>query len=541
MAPDYTQGLSLQMNQRMEMVMTPQMIQSMEMLQLPLMALEQRIQQELLENPALELVDLEDDADSFDSSDAADNDSGTDSGSSADSESAGEKSPAVESDDFTSDDSPDYLADNGEESLSRIDEVDFEWDDYYDDSAPRRGFEDDEERFDLIENTAASEISLAQHLEEQLSFLELPEVTLACCNVLIYRLAHNGYLDAPLEEILAQNPDLDATADDMEEALLTVQELDPPGIGARDLRECLLLQLDRLGPEHTFTRMLVENYLEDVAANRLPKISRALSCTIDDVKLGINDLRTLNPNPGLQFAPSQVTAARADLIAEMNDNGEWDITLPSGSRPEISETFLALFDTTKHGKALREKLEQDADRSEEFKRLRELLRRGEEGRQLREKYQSARWLLTAIAQRERTLYRVAVEVVDVQSSYLSGQDDAPAPLMMQEVADRIGIDISTVCRAVHDKYMQTPLGLLPLRNLFTRAVGGSDNDGKKSSNVHIMNRIREMIEAEDKTKPLKDDQIQDMLKEQGIEIQRRTVAKYRDNLGYLSHSKRRTY
>jgi len=515
MSPDFSPGLSMQMSQRMEMVMTPQMIQSMEMLQLPLMALEQKIQQELIENPALELAEMRDEGDeaSFD----------------GDEEEAGEAPEAFVDDEL-----------DLNENLGKVDELDYDWDSYYEEVAPRRVSLNDEERFDLIENAPGREMSFPQYLESQLTFMNLSERERKICTQIIYNLDPAGYLTIPLSETIPVGEELPPSEDELEDALEAVQSLDPPGVGSRNVRECLLRQIDALGENHHFERELVRHHLEDLAANRLPLIARGMGATVEDVKRAAAFVRTLNPHPGLDYGSGGIAHVQPDVIAELNEEGELIVTLIGGAQPDISDMFMALFDTTKRGRELREKMSRDPERAEEFKQMREMLKVGDQGKVLRDKYQSARWLITAIAQRERTLLRVAQDIAESQKEYLVGQSDAPAPLMMQDVADRVGIDISTVSRAVRDKYIDTPIGLKPLRMFFTRAVGGSHGNAD-SSNVQIMNQIRDFINAEDKKKPLKDDEIQDMLEKSGMSIKRRTVAKYRANLGFPSHSQRREF
>ncbi len=540
MAPEMGQGLSLQMGQRLEMVMTPQMIQSMEMLQLPVMALEQRIQQELLENPALELLDLRD------SPEAAQDAGEEDGGASAESEAEGDGESASggetsegEWEETTASDEATAV-----EDLRHVDDLDYDYDSYYDEAAPHRSVPDGEDVFDPVENAPGRDISFPEHLENQLGFLDLEPRILELSRRIIHHLDRTGYLNTPLAEIATAEspPPLEPGPDEaeLEEALAVVQSLDPAGVGARDAKECLLLQIEAMEGEHPFEREVVQKHLEDLAANRLPQIARCLGVGIEEVKDAAAFIRSLDPHPGLEYSEQAVTHVQPDVVCELLEDGAFDVRLVGGSQPDISDMFLALFDTTKRGKQLREQYLNDPEKAPQFKQMQALTKNGEEGRMLREKYQSARWLVTAIQQRERTLLRVSKEIVEAQTAYLSGQTNAPAPLMMQEIADRVGVDISTVSRAVRDKYIDTPRGLKPLRMFFTRAVGGSGGQ-KERSNVQIMNRIREIIEAENKTSPLKDDEIQALLLKEGIDIKRRTVAKYRANLGYPNHSQRREY
>jgi RNA polymerase sigma-54 factor len=541
MAPEMGQGLSLQMGQRLEMVMTPQMIQSMEMLQLPVMALEQRIQQELLENPALELLDMRDSPDTAQETaeDASGEGDSAESGESASGPSAEGETPESEWEASTASDEATTV-----EDLRHVDDLDYDYDSYYDEAPPHRAQSDGEDVFDPVENAPGRDISFPEHLENQLGFLEVEPRVLELARRIIHHLDRTGYLNTPPEEIAAAESEtpLDPapTEEELAAALDVVQSLDPAGVGARDAKECLLLQIEAMEGEHPFEREVVEKHLEDLAANRLPQIARSLGVSIEEVKGAAAFIRSLDPHPGLEYSEQSVTHVQPDVVCELQEDGGFEVRLVGSSQPDISDMFLALFDTTKRGKQLREEYLNDPEKAAQFKQMQAMTKNGEDGRMLREKYQSARWLVTAIQQRERTLLRVSKEIVQAQAAYLSGQTNAPAPLMMQEIADRVGVDISTVSRAVRDKYIDTPRGLKALRMFFTRAVGGSGGR-KERSNVQIMNRIREIIEAEDKSAPLKDDEIQALLLKEGIDIKRRTVAKYRSNLGYPNHSQRREY
>ncbi len=514
--PALSPNLSLQMSQQMQLVMTPQMIQSMEMLQLPLMALEQRVQQEILENPALEMRDLAGDAED----DAADN---------------------IVADE--EEDSPSAAQAEESEDLSRVDEIDCDWDELHDETSPRRSAEEDEEdRFDAIANVPGREISFLDYLESQLPYETSSERQQRLCQRIIAHLDAAGYLQTPLAEIIDPEEQPPVALGEMEEALAIVQHLDPPGVGARNLQECLRLQIERLGGGHPLALAIVEKHLEDLAANRLPQIAKALGCNIDEVKAAAAFLKTLKPQPGLDYGPGGISQVQPDVIVTMNDKGDLEVRLAGSVQPEISEIFLALFDTSGRGRKLREEFLSNPEKAAEFRQMQEMLKHGEHGRHLREKYQAARWLVTAVAQRERTLLRVAQAIVAAQRPFLSGQSDAPAPLMMQTVARELGLDISTVSRTVRDKYMATPVGLKPMRMFFVRAVGGQGNGGDaETSNAYIKNRIRQLIENEDKRHPLKDHEIQARLSQEGIAIKRRTVAKHRAELGFPSHAQRREF
>lgn len=595
--PEMFQSMGLQMSQRQEMVMTPQMIQSMELLQMPLLELEQRIQTELIENPALELAELKTDllagGDYDNSSDGQDNN---------------DFSPeSEESYDFS--------------DMRHSDSVDYNWNDVYDDTAPRRGFEDDDERFDVIGNACGRGESYPDHLLSQLQIVECEPILRTLAEKIIYQLDDTGYLNVSLPELAAnpQNPaqtegglsDEDLKLSQLplemwEDALEVVQGLHPAGSGARDLRECLLLQLDHSEDPAAFLAFsIVDLYLEDLGANRLPQIAKSCKCSLEEVKDAVALIHTLDPHPGSAFSGEQSIPVRPDVIVELveaekdeiaginekihkrqeqlrkiqaqvlDEKGEyqvrsakarvheaeldlqmldmdgmkWEISLPNGPVPEISDMFLALYDSSGRGEMIRQAMLSDPDTAEEFKQIKSSLKSSGHNRQFRERFMAASDIVRAVKQREITIFRVTREIVSRQKDYLAGRIPAPAPLMMKEVAEILDIDIGTVSRTARDKYIETPLGLKPMREFFTRAVApapadesitGPSGDGTMS-NIQIRNRIKEMIDGEDKKKPLKDDQIQVMLEKEGIVIKRRTVAKHRLKLGYKNYSQRREY
>lgn len=626
MPPEMYHGLGLHMSQRQEMVMTPQMIQSMELLQMPLMELEQRIQTELLENPALELAELKD---GFDSPEAEELGGGEDDSGHG---SSGTPDAKTAQDDYGGDDA---YGESGTEA------ADFEWGDIYDEVSPRRGVEDDEDRFDFIANAHSRGESYPDHLIGQLSLINIDARTRELAEKIICQLDEAGYLNASLADLAQaeaarrqEDEELQAqplTLEDWEDALFIVQSLHPPGTGARDLRECLLLQLyTNEDPAAGLARAIVENRLEDLAANRLPQIAKAERTGIEQVKDAVRLIQSLEPRPGVSFSGGGGLPVRPDVVFELveydaehvekiereilrrerelreaslqayDEKGEyrerlargrlheaelerllldqdglrWEVRLPSGPVPEISDIFLALYDSSGRGELARKALMADPERAAEFKSLQKSLRGSAQNRVFRERFMAANDIVRAVRQRDITIYRVGREIVARQKDYLAGRGPAPAPLMMKEVAETLDIDIGTVSRAAREKFAETPLGLRPLREFFTRAVattqavpsagggggglsgataangaafaaaGGGDDeqDGEESlSNIQIRNRIKEMIDAEDKSKPLKDDRIQVMLEKEGIVIKRRTVAKHRLKLGYKNYSQRREY
>ncbi len=592
MSPEMYHGMNMQMAQRQEMVMTPQMIQSMEMLQMPLMELEQKIQHELLENPALELSDLKNsDPEEHNSTDYDDN--------------------------YDSYDDTDENTETDFNDMRHADDIDYSWNEIYDDTLPRRNYDDDEDRFDIISNTENHAESYIDSLIRQIHLLELSPRELEIAEYLISSLDQNGYLTTPYSELKFENIQPPVSEEEFENILDEVQHLSPAGTAARNIKECLLLQLDTIDDSaNLLASEIVEKHLNDLAANRIPLIAKSLHVSIEEIKEATNLIKNLSPHPVSVHSEDGAQAARADIIIdliesreadivkakskiiilekelrelELNNHDEksdylvraakgrlhdahtelslyehdgmvWELRLPNGPTPEVSDTFLALYDNSGRGEVIRKAITNDPVRRAEFEQMQKSLKESGQNKIFRERFQSAFDIVKAVQQRELTLTRVTREIVARQKDYLAGRIPAPAPLMMKEVAEFLDIDIGTVSRAARDKFAQTPIGLKPLREFFTRSstptgssipVGLTNSANPNStdtavhsgnfSNIQIRNRIKELIDSEDKKKPLKDDQIQTLLEKESIIIKRRTVAKHRLKLGYKNYSQRREY
>lgn len=595
MSPEMYHGMNMQLAQRQEMIMTPQMIQSMEMLQMPLLELEQKIQHELLENPALELSDMKNSDDYT-----------------ADSQ---EYDTEYESFDDTDGDFENDF-DESFNDLRHADDIDYNWSELYDDSLPRRSYDDEEDRFDVIANTESHAESYVESLIRQIHLLDLTERGTDIAEYIVSSLDENGYLSTAFSELDFNGIVPPVTEAEFEDALDEVQHLSPAGTAARNLQECLQLQLDTIDdPANLLASQIVENHLDDLAANRLPLIAKSLRVSIDEIKEAINLIRNLSPHPVTGYSSESAQTARPDIIIdlveskpeavrkarnkiielekelrvlEINNHDEksdylvraakarlhdaqielslyeydgmvWELSLPGGPTPEVSDTFLALYDNTGRGEIIRNAIMHDPRRKAEFEQMQKALKQSGQNKIFRERFQSAFDIVRAVQQRELTLTRVTREIVAHQKDYLAGRIPAPAPLMMKDVAEYLDIDIGTVSRAARDKFAQTPIGLKPLREFFTRSSAqtsrnssitaeSAEDEGNGGgipeggySNIQIRNRVKELIDGEDKKKPLKDDQIQDLLEKEGIIIKRRTVAKHRLKLGYKNYSQRREY
>jgi RNA polymerase sigma-54 factor len=299
-----------------------------------------------------------------------------------------------------------------------------------------------------------------------------------------------------------------------EEALRIVQSLEPRGIGGRTEAETLLLQLDPDDLLYREKRTLLERHLDDVTKNRLQKVARDMELSIEDVQCLLEELRSLDPAPGTKLAPVAAPLVHPDVVV-WEEDGRFKVDLVHSQLPALTvrEDFVRLMNDKEAPTAQRE--------------------------MARKRVEGARWLIDAIAQRQSTLTRVAERIFDHQSAYLEHGETALRPLKMQTVADELSIHVSTVSRAIADKWVQTPRGIKPLKYFFT---GGTENEsGEVESRLNVKNRVKDIVDGEDPSNPLSDDDVAAKLKEQGLDVARRTVTKYRKQLGIASSRQRRKW
>ncbi len=481
---------SQQMRTEMRLRMAPRMIQSMEILQLPIMALQERIEQELSENPVL--VDLRESPSTSEADGEAEDTTPT---------AVAEPAQEVETNEF--------------DSLINLDE---NWSELYDEG-PRRSraslSEEGDRKQDAMQNMASRPRSFHDGLTEQLGFFDCDPTLRKLAEYIIYNLDDNGYLKLDLHEIL-RDSEGEATLAQAEEALQLVQKLDPPGVGARDLRECLLLQLTPETPCYDILRTLISNHLDDLQHNRLPAIEKRTGFSIETIKEALEHLRRLNPKPGAAYgADSGNQYVVPDLIVEPIETGGYDVRLVDEHTPNLSISRY-------YQKQLRNKQTDPAAR--EF---------------IQKRIQSARWLIESIEQRRNTLLKVARAIVDHQKVFLDKGPEFIEPLKMQQIADRVGVHVTTVSRAVDDKWVQTPRGIFPLKRFF--GGGTTTADGDEIAWDTIKQKLLEIIAKEDKQNPLSDEEIVDEMERQGLKVARRTVTKYRQALNIPSSRQRKQF
>lgn len=491
-------NFSQQMKMSQQMKLAPRMIQSMEILQLPIMALQERIEQELAENVCLEnpLGDSEAPGVEEDLQAAREE---------ADEKPIAERELVVDADHENAAD------------FERLMEMSSDWpdDNYTSGSKPssNRIDESSDRQHDVIANITQPSQSLHDYLLEQYGYFSVPVEVREFGEFIIQNLDHNGRLQNALPELM-QVYGRTISLRDAQLALANVQKLDPPGVGARDVRECLLLQITPETPHRDCLVTLITSHLEDLAQNRLPLIEKKTGYSIEEIKEAHQELLNLNPYPGAGFEVRPVQNVTPDLFVEQDDHGRYVVRLEDEYTPRLRIS-------KKYQQLIRDGA--DAQTREYIKR----------------KIDSAKWLIESIEQRHNTLKRVAQAIVDHQTDFLEDGPEAIVPLKMQQIADVVGVHVTTVSRAVDDKWIQTPRGLFPLKRFF--GGGTVNSEGEEVAWDIIRLKLKEIVGNEDKNDPLSDDALVEELAKEGYQLARRTVTKYRKALNIPSSRQRKAY
>ena len=465
-----------QMRMEQRMKLAPHMIQSMEILQLPILALQERIEQELNSNPVLEVEET------------SNPDSDTETQSKPE-----ESDPAKE----------DYLEKT--EDFSRFDRIDENFkecinqdESFY--RKPRTGEVD--KKLEAIKNTESAPISLHEYLSNQWRLIDAEESVKIAGKMIIDYIDKRGYLSVRLEQLHNKDRN-DFSIEDLNNALALVQTLEPTGVGARDLQECLLIQMSQNREDMTFEQKLVKNYMKELLENHLPEIAKKMNCSLDDINHAIKRMSKLDTSPGLQVGQEKNHPISVDVIVHKDEEtGEYIIKPANSNLPNLRVNNYY------------EKLSKNKKTNENALKF------------LQNNIRSAQWIIEAIEQRKNTLLRVATAVVKHQKEFFDKGLLHLKPLPMAKIANDVGVHLATVSRAVAGKYIQCDWGVLPLRKFFSG--GTEDTEGKSHSWEAVRGLLQQIIDDEDKSKPLNDDKIRQKLAEKGIEnIARRTVAKYR--------------
>ncbi|MSU77871.1 MAG: RNA polymerase sigma-54 factor [Gemmataceae bacterium] len=498
-------NLGTQMRAELSQIISPRMIQSMEILTLPMMALQERIELELQDNAVLEVREPGQTEEGYPETPELGE------GVEADSPAEPESSPDAPEQELVID------AKSGEEDFERMDALNEDWSDYFDEESrpsTNKVSEEMDKKHDAMANMAEREQSLQDYLNEQIPYLDATEINIDLLVFMISHLDERGYLITPLEDIRAAYGQ-DVTIEQIEETLDDLQRLDPPGVGARDYKECLYLQVALNTPHRDIVKALILNHLEDIQHNRMPLIQKKTGYDLRTIQEAIEILKRFNPKPGAKFATKNVQYITPDIILDKNDQNDFDIRLTDDWMPNI-------YINLKHFEMLKDK-NLDA-------KSREWLQR---------KIQSAKWLIDAIEQRRATLTKVTKAIIDHQRAFLERGPDFIEPLKMQQIAETVGVHVTTVSRAVDDKWIQTPRGVFPLKRFF--GGGTQTASGEDVAWETIKQRLLEIIGGEDKSNPLSDEDLVTKLSEVGYPVARRTVTKYRKALGIHSSRQRKVW
>jgi RNA polymerase sigma-54 factor len=374
------------------------------------------------------------------------------------------------------------------------------------------GSSETDEKDVSYENITAHSVTLQEHLIFQLHMVRLNEHHKKIARFIIESMDPNGYFRMPITEVSDR---FRIDTETVQEVLLEIQSFDPPGVGARNLEECLKIQLEHSGNLDEEIEAIIDNHLEDVAANRINILSKALGISQAQCQNYCDIIKSLEPKPGRSFASKDdVRYIVPDVIIDKISN-EYIVTVNDSSAPRLS--------VNNYYRRILNVNDKDSDIS----------------KYLSHKLDSAMWVIKSIEQRRQTLYKVVKAIVEYQMEYFEMGTEGLKPLNLKDVADKVQVHESTVSRAIKDKYAQTPRGILPLKFFFSTKMENSMGDDISTS--VIKKRIREIIESENPQKPISDQKIADMLEKEQIEISRRTVAKYRDELNISSTSKRKRY
>ncbi|ODS59435.1 MAG: RNA polymerase sigma-54 factor [Acidobacteria bacterium SCN 69-37] len=361
-----------------------------------------------------------------------------------------------------------------------------------------------------IENTLSSKGSLADHLMWQLSLQAADDLTREVGAAIIGNIDDDGYLVASVNEIAGLGP---WEVADVERALEHVHTFDPVGVGARDLQECLLLQLRPLGLEGSPVETLIRDHLRLLQNHRIPDLAKALGCDIEEIKQHIEVIKGLDPKPGSRYSPADSQYVIPDVYIVKTDDG-YRAMLNEDGLPQlrISPVYRRLLD-------------KGGENSEETRAY------------VKDKFRAALWLLKSVDQRQKTILKVGNSIINFQRAFLDHGIEHLRPLVLRDVANDIGMHESTVSRVVNNKYVHTPQGVYELKFFFHSGI--SSAYGESVSSVTIKQRIRKIIEAEDPKRPLSDSKIMNVLQQEGLELARRTIAKYREELKIPTSNQRK--
>ena len=463
---------SLNLSLRPALIMTPRLQQALKLLQVPTLELQQILKQEIMQNPLLEEVD-----------------------------------DVTENEDLDRENSPEEAANEESENPGEEDPID--WSEYMQDGLDRTYVPQTETSVEFLEKVPVTRGTLADSLLEQLHFLNLPCPQMEVAEFLVGSIDDSGWLATSMEDIAQA---LERPVEEVEKVLRVIQALEPAGVGARTLRECLLIQLEARGEQGSLPWKIIHDHFDHLVNRRFPEIARQLKCTVEDVQAAADVIATLNPRPGLQVSSEEPKYVTPDLLVERVDE-EYVVVLNDRHLPRLRIS-------SAYESVLREKKKAECTDGEAKTR-----------EYIQSKLNSARWLIQTIEQRRKTMIKVMNCIIREQREFFDKGIAFLRPLTLQQVARQIDMHESTVSRVCSGKYVQTPRGVFELKFFFSSGL--ETEDGEDVSARSAKNIIKTFIDEEDKRNPLSDDAIAKKLHEKGLKIARRTVAKYREQLNVL--------
>ena len=484
-------GLNVGLQQRL--VMTPKLQQALKLLQMPTLELQQVLKQEILQNPLLEEVDESEME--LDEEEPVETEERT----AERTEAEGQEAPAPKAEE----------EDEAEEAKKDANE----YDDYFETSfGSGDGFINEESREDFVERVPVAKQSFAEYLMSQLRLATEDEQTRRIGEYIIGSLDDSGYLTCSLKEVADT---FSVEEPEVERVLKIIQTFDPIGVGARDLKECLLIQLEAKGLSDSLAARIVRDHFEEFKQKKYLDLSKALKAPLKDIQDQAHVIGSLNPKPGLDILADEPKYVIPDLIVDLVGD-RYIVTLNDRNVPRlrISQSY-------------RDELQQNVELNDEAKEF------------IQGRLKNAKWLIQTIEQRRRTMIKVMEAIVEEQREFFEKGAASLRPLTLQQVASKIGMHESTVSRVTTNKYVQTPRGVYELKYFFSSSL--STEDGEEVSAKSAKMKIKAIIAKEDTRRPLSDQKIADILKKDGLIIARRTVAKYREQLNILPARHRKQY
>jgi RNA polymerase sigma-54 factor len=495
-------GLHLSQKMALQQVLAPQLQQSLALLQAPMLELKGMVEQELQQNPVLEespAADLAKDPRVGDEPPVREFADPTEPPADVNYDPATERPSSAPVDDFQAE-------------FERLAQVDQEWrDSFSETNVPLRQKEEEEERRQYMLDSLVADISLQEHLLGQLRLSELTEEQQRVAELIVGNIDDHGYLGASVDELAFSTS---IPPERIREVLEVIQSFNPPGVGARDLRECLLLQLKRAERQNTLEYSIISQHMDALGKRRLPDIARAMEIPIEQVQQAVERIGHLEPRPGRDFLSEAPQYVVPEVFVQKIGE-EYAVSSNNEAIPHlrISNTYKDLM--------------AKADTSQEVREY------------IRDKVRAGKALIKSLHQRQQTIHRIAQEIVNRQQDFFTKGVSHLRPMTMAQVAHAVGVHETTVSRAVSGKYMETPQGVIEMKAFFTSVIPTRSGGGV--SNASVKESILDMVSGEDKSKPLSDEEIVNRLAAKEIVIARRTVAKYRSELNILPSHLRRVY